>query len=739
MTFKLKASAAGIADFVGNTTNFLFPGAPAAVSVASFTPIQAPVGTTITLFGTGFLSGQTVKFFNNVTATVSAVISDTVATAVVPAGAATGAISVTNATGTAASSASFTVGALLAADSYATLPTRYPRFYNTPPSKASIPVGRVTRLTTSSTFADLQAAITAQSANLNTGTSFVLIPNGADITPPIGSSSINGPVFATAPAYPLVIAQTEWFDGGTVYSTGASLTKTQADAQPIIRPCRINSAAFYECDPWVRWTSRADLVMVGIRCHDDALGEGYTRSCVSIGDTSSAATVGDNVGHFAAWWCSSGLQHNGASKPFTAAGLWRYGIGRPYELNGSGVALRNCYHYGHGAPGSYGSDRGWMSGWTSAGPWYIKGNVVPNPGGIPFFHGGAYQYAGVNCEDVTIEQNYIYRTDPWNAENASARWLDGNGVACPYASKNIGEIKSGYRWLVQNNLFLNDFSVGQGSGLVFKASFQDSSGRSVGSNDFTFRFNVVTTWNKGAIGFSLCEGRGINIISPPDGTDAFQRISMHDNVFAVVAGKPSVSGSPTSARPRLVYVTRQAGYDGTDIRATRAPEQIDISNNLFWGYSSEGPDIPGLLVDGVNPALTLSQLRWKHNIMGAANVTGGASPILYGYTHANSNATGDTAYGMAQFVGGNFPSVDIGINAHVNFEPLYGLGSTTGVVGQVSYATAAAAGLVVTALDQYAYAGGAALLTAGAGGVRIGPDLSACMASRSAILAGTIT
>ncbi|MBF9143216.1 CUB domain-containing protein [Hymenobacter properus] len=78
-------------------------------TITSFTPTSGAVGTSVTITGTGF-TGATGVSFNNVPATTFNVISATQITAVVPTGAATGPIRVTNGV-TVASSTNFTVPA----------------------------------------------------------------------------------------------------------------------------------------------------------------------------------------------------------------------------------------------------------------------------------------------------------------------------------------------------------------------------------------------------------------------------------------------------------------------------------------------------------------------------------------------------------------------------------------------------------------------------------------------------
>jgi YD repeat-containing protein len=97
-------------DAVGNLTGITRQ-TSATKSILQFTPSSGPVGTPVTIYGTGFSAtpaSNTVKF-NGTTATV-ATASTTVLTTTVQAGATTGTISVTVAGTTVTSAASFTVG-----------------------------------------------------------------------------------------------------------------------------------------------------------------------------------------------------------------------------------------------------------------------------------------------------------------------------------------------------------------------------------------------------------------------------------------------------------------------------------------------------------------------------------------------------------------------------------------------------------------------------------------------------
>jgi uncharacterized repeat protein (TIGR02543 family) len=76
--------------------------------ISSFTPTEGPVGTEVTVTGSGF-SGTTSVTFNGLAASAFTVDADAQLRATVPSGATDGPISVTNAAGTGTSSSSFTV------------------------------------------------------------------------------------------------------------------------------------------------------------------------------------------------------------------------------------------------------------------------------------------------------------------------------------------------------------------------------------------------------------------------------------------------------------------------------------------------------------------------------------------------------------------------------------------------------------------------------------------------------
>jgi len=106
----VEASIHGSTQYWHN--EFLPTAPPPAPSITGFSPPSGPVGTTVTITGSGFTGANDVQFNGTSVGTGNfAVNSDTQITATVPAGATTGPISVTTPGGTATSSDSFTVTA----------------------------------------------------------------------------------------------------------------------------------------------------------------------------------------------------------------------------------------------------------------------------------------------------------------------------------------------------------------------------------------------------------------------------------------------------------------------------------------------------------------------------------------------------------------------------------------------------------------------------------------------------
>jgi hypothetical protein len=167
-------------------------GAVSAATITSFAPTSGPVGTVVTLTGTGF-TGATAVNFNGTTAAIFSVVSATQITATVPSGAATGTISVTPLSGPDVISAtSFTVTVLPAVPTVTSF------------TPTSAPVGTVVTLTgTGFTGA------TAVAFN-GTTTSIFIVVSATQITAEVPSGATTGKITVTPASGPVATSATNF-------------------------------------------------------------------------------------------------------------------------------------------------------------------------------------------------------------------------------------------------------------------------------------------------------------------------------------------------------------------------------------------------------------------------------------------------------------------------------------------------------------------------------------------------
>lgn len=214
-------------DSVGNLTGITRQSSTT-LTVLQFTPGSGPVGTTVTIYGTGFSAtpaSNTVKF-NGTTATVLTA-STTVLTATVPSGATTGSIAVTVGANTATSAASFTVGTNPAPTITTFVPAIGPpgtavtitgTNYNTTPTKNKV------------TFSPTYAVVSTASATSLS----VTVPIGAQ-SGTIGVATLNGSTLSANEFFvtPAGIAAADVQFTGRIVVGGSSLTATISTANKV--------------------------------------------------------------------------------------------------------------------------------------------------------------------------------------------------------------------------------------------------------------------------------------------------------------------------------------------------------------------------------------------------------------------------------------------------------------------------------------------------------------------------
>ena len=192
-------------------------------TIASFMPTSGPVGTSVTITGTG-LTGATAVAFNGTNASSFTVNSDTQITVLVPVGASTGAIAVATPDGTAVS-----------VDNYTVLVSQTPTITSFSPGSggfgASITINGVNLIgATAVTFGGSSAQFTVSNSGRRI-TAFV--PAGATsgsivVTTPVGSATSAG-IFTVVPRPTIVNFTPSSGPGGTLVTiNGTNLTGATA-------------------------------------------------------------------------------------------------------------------------------------------------------------------------------------------------------------------------------------------------------------------------------------------------------------------------------------------------------------------------------------------------------------------------------------------------------------------------------------------------------------------------------
>ena len=148
----------------------------AAPVITSFAPTSGPVGTQVTITGSGF-TGATQVAFNGTVATTFNVVSDTQITATVPAGATTGTITVSTPGGTATSPTNFTVVATPTITSF---------------TPASGPVGTSVVITGTNFTGATQVAFNGTAATFT-------VDSATQITATVPGGATTGTITVTAP------------------------------------------------------------------------------------------------------------------------------------------------------------------------------------------------------------------------------------------------------------------------------------------------------------------------------------------------------------------------------------------------------------------------------------------------------------------------------------------------------------------------------------------------------------
>ncbi len=259
-----------------------------------------------------------------------------------------------------------------------------------------------------------------------------------------------------------------------------------------------------------------------------------------------AEVIGSSPG--AAGWRLAGLEITAAPIVTQLGRLVRFGNGsgtaqntdasvpqnlvldRSYVHAGPTLDIRRCIDLQSGASAvidsyiagchSVGGDAQAIAGWNGPGPYKITNNYLEASTEIVSFGGADPGIRDLVPSDIEIRRNHFFRPVAWKGV-----WL----------VKNLFELKSAKRVLVEGNVMENNWAHGQaGSAIVLKSTNQDGGCPWCGTQDVTFRLNLVR--NTGS-GFALSAAPDPNVTSYP-----LQRITIQDNILANIDVAPIFNG-----------------------------------------------------------------------------------------------------------------------------------------------------------------------------------------------------
>src|SRR5205085_1226200 len=254
---------------VTSATRFTVAAQP---TISSVTPASGPVGSGLTITGSGFGSATDVAF--NGTSATFTVISDTAIRASVPAGATSGPLSVTTLGGTATSTAAFTV---LPAD------TQPP----TAPTDLTATAAGTSQITLAWTASTDNVGVTGYNVFRDGGTTPIATLTGTTF-------SDAGLAPSTTHSYTVVA-----FDAAGNQSppsaTASATTQAAADTQPPTVPTNLTATAASASQITLAWTASTDNV--GVAAYDVFRDGGATPIATVAGTTFSDAGLAPSTTH----------------------------------------------------------------------------------------------------------------------------------------------------------------------------------------------------------------------------------------------------------------------------------------------------------------------------------------------------------------------------------------------------------------------------------------------------------
>jgi hypothetical protein len=184
-------------------------------------------------------------------------------------------------------------------------------------------------------------------------------------------------------------------------------------------------------------------------------------------------------------------------------------VKRGIALNSANTDILNSYIAGFKVVGQ---DSQAIAGWNGPGPYRIINNYLEAAGENVMFGGARSAIPNLVPTNIEIRRNYFYKPLRW-------RIGDPSYGGTPWSVKNLFELKTGRRVLIDGNVFENNWAHAQvGFAILFNCI--DDTGSWARIEDVTFSNNIVRH-----------SGQGFNIRGS-DATGArAARITIRNNLF----------------------------------------------------------------------------------------------------------------------------------------------------------------------------------------------------------------
>ena len=241
-----------------------------------------------------------------------------------------------------------------------------------------------------------------------------------------------------------------------------------------------------------------------------------------------------------------------------------------------------------------GNDSQAIGGWNGTGPYNIINNHLEGASENVMFGGGTHRIPGYTPSDIVIRNNHIVKPLEWR----------GAG----YNVKNLFELKTGRRVLLEGNILENNWVDGQdGTAIVLKLGNWSSS-QHLTTEEIVIRNNIIRHSNNAI----AIQGRDYSENSPPGLVRGF---TFTNNLFYDINNQWAQ--------------TPGSGIGGNLLYMTHGPQDVVFDHNTF--------DNARTIVNVDTPQYPINKFVFTNNIV-AHNT--------YGFFGHNASGQGDPVWTM---------------------------------------------------------------------------------------------